>query len=179
MLDFSSEDDAGDFDHHAEALLSTIVGERAELAAGDLRSLYIGWLAAYGAWERDEDAFDRDADNDLEPPVPSGLTTLTAAQQALADFLRLDEDVLAVAVQTSPPLKDVADDPGEVAAWVTRLPGQRIESPMLRRFNRSPTRSSIEHRLARARPSRPNATTPRRFGQWSALRMHRLRALMW
>ena len=122
VLDFTSEDDAGDFDHDAEALLSTIVGVRAELAAGDLRSLYIGWLAAYGGWERDEYAFDRDADDDLEPPVPPGLTTLTAAQQALADFLRLDEDLLAVAAQTSPPLKDVADDPGEVAAWVTRLP---------------------------------------------------------
>lgn len=122
VLDFTSEDDAGDFDYDAEALLSTIVGVRAELAAGDLRSLYIGWLAAYGAWERDEDAFDRDADDDLEPPVPPGLTTLTAAQQALADFLRLDEDLLAVAARTSSPLKDVADDPGDVAAWVTRLP---------------------------------------------------------
>jgi hypothetical protein len=122
VLDFTSEDDAGDFDHDAETLLSTIVGVRAELAAGDLRPLYIGWLAAYGAWERDEDTFDREADDDLEPPVPPGLTTPTAAQQALADFLRLDEDLLAVAARTSSPLKDVADDPGDVAAWVTRLP---------------------------------------------------------
>ncbi|MGH3679642.1 MAG: hypothetical protein ACRDT2_05190 [Natronosporangium sp.] len=37
------------------------------------------------AWERDEDVVDRDADDDLEPPVPSGLGTLTAAQRALAD----------------------------------------------------------------------------------------------
>jgi hypothetical protein len=122
VLSFTSEDDAGDFDHDAETLLSTIVGVRAELAAGDLRSLYIGWLAAYGAWERDEDAFDREADDDLEPPVPPGLTTLTAAQQALADFLRLDEDLLAVAARTSSPLEDVADDPSDVAAWVARLP---------------------------------------------------------
>jgi len=77
VLDFTSEDDAGDFNYDAEALLSTVVGVRAELAAGDLRSLYIAWLAAYSAWERDEDAFDREADNNLEPPVPPGLTTLT------------------------------------------------------------------------------------------------------
>lgn len=52
VLDFTSEDHAGefDFDHDAEALLSTIVGVRAELADGDLRPLYVAWLAAYGAW---------------------------------------------------------------------------------------------------------------------------------
>jgi hypothetical protein len=124
VLDFTSEDHAGefDFDEDAEVLLSAIVGVRAELAAGDLRPLYVAWLAAYGAWERDEDAFDRAADDDLEPPVPPGLAALTAAQRALADFLRLDEDLLATAAQTSPPLEDVADDPGELAGWVTRLP---------------------------------------------------------
>ena len=123
VLDFTSEDHAGEFDcdYDAEALLSAIVGVRAELAAGDLRPLYVAWLTAYGAWERDEDTFDRDADDDLEPPVPPGLDTLTAAQRALADFLRLDDDLLAIAAQTSPPLEDVADDPGELAAWVTRL----------------------------------------------------------
>jgi hypothetical protein len=66
------EDDTGesDFADAAEALLSAIVGVRAELAAGDLRPLYLAWLAAYGVWERDEDVFDRDAENDLEPPHP-------------------------------------------------------------------------------------------------------------
>ncbi len=124
VLDLTSEDHSGesDFDYDAEALLSAIVGVRAELAAGDLRPLYLAWLAAYGAWERDEDAFDRDADDDLEPPVPPGLGTLTAAQRALADFLRLDDDLLAIAAQTSPPLEEIADDPGDLAAWVTRLP---------------------------------------------------------
>ncbi|GLY71335.1 hypothetical protein Atai01_79540 [Amycolatopsis taiwanensis] len=80
VLDFTSEDDLGefDFDYDPETLLSAIVGVRAELAAGDLRPLYLAWLAAYGAWERDEDLFDRDADDDPEPPVPPGLHTLVA-----------------------------------------------------------------------------------------------------
>lgn len=38
---------------------------------GDLRPLYLAWLDAYGVWERDEDAVDRDDD---DPPVPAGLT---------------------------------------------------------------------------------------------------------
>jgi hypothetical protein len=121
VLDFTSEDHAGDFDYDAEALLSAIVGVRAELGAGDLRPLYLAWLAAYGAWERDEDVFDRDADDDLEPLVPPGLGTLTAAQRALADFLLLDNNLLTIAAQTSPPIEEVADDPGGLAASVTRL----------------------------------------------------------
>lgn len=124
VLDLTSEDQTGEFDFadDAEALLWAIVGVRAELAAGDLRPLYLAWLAAYGAWERDEDVFDPDADNDLEPPVPPGLSMLTAAQRALADFLRLDDELLAVAAQASPPLDQVADDPDALAGWVDRLP---------------------------------------------------------
>lgn len=122
VLDFTSEDETGEFDYDAETSLSAIVGVRAELAAGDLRPLYLAWLAAYGAWERDEDVFDRDADDDLEPPVPPGLGTLTAAQRALADFLRLDDDLLAVAARTSPPIEGIAGESGDLASWVTRLP---------------------------------------------------------
>lgn len=124
VLELTSDDHAGefDFDYDPEALLAAIVGVRAELAAGDLRPLYLAWLAAYGEWERDEDVFDRDADDDLEPPVPPGLRALTASQRALADFLRLDDDLLAIAASASAPLDQTADDPGDLAAWLTRLP---------------------------------------------------------
>lgn len=151
VLDFTSEDHAGefDFDYDPETLLSSIAGVRAELAAGDLRPLYLAWQAAYGAWERDEDVFDRDADDDLEPPVPPGLGTLTAAQQALADFLRLDDDLLTTAAQASPPLEETADNPDDLTVWVTRLPtadknrllarvllgeAARVRMELLRRF---------------------------------------------
>ncbi len=151
VLDFTSEDEAGefDFDYDPESLLSSIIGVRAELAAGDLRPLYLAWLAAYGAWERDEDVFDRDVDDDLEPPVPPGLGTLTAAQRALADFLRLDDDLIAIAAQASPPLGETADDPDDLAVWVARLPvaekdrllarvaqgeAARVRMELLRRF---------------------------------------------
>ena len=88
ILDLTSEDESGDWVEGAEDSLSAIVGVRAELAAGDLRPLYLAWLAAYGTWERDEDAFDYDEEDELEPPVPADLGVLTAPQRALADFLR-------------------------------------------------------------------------------------------
>jgi hypothetical protein len=64
--------------------------------------------------------------------VPPGLTTLTAAQQALVDFLRLDDDLLAIAAQTSPPLDEIADDSGQLAAWVTNLPHAEKNRLLLR-----------------------------------------------
>ncbi|NUR95683.1 MAG: hypothetical protein HOV67_10545 [Kribbellaceae bacterium] len=156
MLDFTSHDDAGefDFDPDAEARLSAIVGARAELAAGDLRPLYVAWLSAYGAWERDEGVFDPDSDNDLEPPVPPGLGSLTAAQRALANLLRLDHDLLTIAAQTSPPLEESTDDPRDVADWVADLPiaekdrllrrvvqgeAARVRMEILRRFRAEST----------------------------------------
>lgn len=171
VLDFTSEDSAGesDFSGDAEGLLSPIIGVRAELAVGDLRPLYLAWLAAYGAWERDEDVFDGDADNDLEPPVPPGLGMLTASQRALADFLRLDDALLTIAAQTSPPLDQVVDDPDILAGWVNRLSigeknrllgrvlegdAARVRMEMLRRFRGdnapaapSPTRRTVANLL--------------------------------
>ncbi|MFJ8916055.1 hypothetical protein [Amycolatopsis sp. NPDC102389] len=151
VLDFASEDEAGefDFDYDPGSLLSAIVGVRAELAAGDLRALYLAWLAAYGAWERDEDAFAPEADDEVEPPIPPGLRTLTAAQRALADFLRLDEDLLVTAAQVSPSLDEAADDPDDLARWVALRPAAekdrflvrvaqgeavRVRTELLRRF---------------------------------------------
>lgn len=130
VLDMTSEDDSGGWEYDPQGRLSAIVGARTELAAGDLRPLYLAWLASYGSWERDEDAFDRD--HEFEPPVPPGLTTLTGAQQALADFLRLDDDLLTIAAQTSPPLDEIADDPGQLAAWVTHLPHAEKNRLLLR-----------------------------------------------
>lgn len=163
VLDFTSEDEAGEFDfgYDAETLLSGIVGVRAELGAGDLRPLYLAWLAAYGTWERDEDVFERDADDELEPPVPPGLGTLTAAQRALADFLRLDDDLLAVAALTSPPLAKIADDSGDLAAWVARLPVAEKNRLLTRVVQGDPTRVRMELRR-RFRGDTAPATVPTR-----------------
>lgn len=122
ILGVISEDESGDWVEGAEDSLSAIVGVRTELAAGDLRPLYLAWLAAYGTWERDEDAFDYNEENDLEPPVPAGLGALTAPQRALADFLRLDTDLLTIAAQASPRLARTKDDPGKLARWIKELP---------------------------------------------------------
>ncbi|MGM1062752.1 hypothetical protein [Saccharothrix sp. Mg75] len=132
IVDLSNHDETGDWDYEPQGALSAIVGVRNELATGDHRALYLAWLAGYGTWERDEEAFDRDADDAPEPPVPAGLRTPTAAQRALADFLRLDDDLLAVAAETSPPRDETTDDPERLAAWVADLPGTEKDHLLLR-----------------------------------------------
>lgn len=122
ILDFTSEDESGDYEGDAGAMLSAMVGVRAELASGDHRPLYLAWLAAFGAWERDDTAFHDDADDDLEPPVPPGLGSLSAAQRAMADFLRLEADLLAVAAQASPSLPSGANDSRLLTRLVAELP---------------------------------------------------------
>jgi hypothetical protein len=50
--------------------------------------------------------------------VPHGLGALPAAQRAPADFLCLDDDLLAIAAQTCPPLDETAD----LTVWLARPP---------------------------------------------------------
>ena len=67
---------------------------RDELLRGDLRSLYIGWLAAVAREMMDDD--------ETEPFAVSGLANLTAAQRALAEFIEVDPDLLAGAGMGNP-----------------------------------------------------------------------------
>jgi hypothetical protein len=120
MVSDSEEDDWVEGD--GEDLLPVIAGVREEMAAGDLRPLYLAWLSAYGVWERDEEAFEEEDEEELEPPVPAGLDALTAAQRALADFLRLDADLLAVAAEASPSRPGGQDGIEKLAAGIAGLP---------------------------------------------------------
>ncbi|WP_262380292.1 hypothetical protein [Nonomuraea sp. PA05] len=132
ILDFTSEAEEESWEDDVERSLSAIVGIRAELAAGDLRPLYLAWLSAYGSWERDEDAFDYEEEDELEPPIPPGLGSLSAPQRALADFLRLDDDLLAAAAEASAPVQPVQHDQKALAAWIGALSAKRKDALPLR-----------------------------------------------
>ncbi|MEV4019531.1 hypothetical protein AB0J35_54510 [Nonomuraea angiospora] len=132
ILDFTSEAEEEYWEDDVERSLSAIVGIRAELAAGDLRPLYLAWLSAYGTWERDEDAFDYEEEDELEPPVPPGLGSLSAPQRALADFLRLDDDLLMAAAEASPSVQPVQHGRKALTAWIGALPAKRKDALLLR-----------------------------------------------
>ncbi|WP_329582478.1 hypothetical protein OG500_21070 [Kitasatospora sp. NBC_01250] len=165
VLDLRSEDESGDWDEGAEDSLGAIAGVRAELAAGDHRALYLAWLSAIGAWalqEDDEEVY-REA---VEPPVPAGLDRLTAPQRALADFLRVDADLLAVAAQASPPAAGPPKRPGkkELEPLIAALPDKEKNDLLLRLALGGEPQLGAEL-LRRLRGEPPVATAP---GQRSA-----------
>jgi hypothetical protein len=90
--------------------------------------------------------------DDTEPPVPAGLGDLSASLRAIADFLEIDKDLMAVAAETSPPLEEPAND--GLAEWITEVPaaekdtlltmvadgeGAQVQALLLRRFRGSDT----------------------------------------
>lgn len=82
ILDFHCEDEDGVWNEEADLSLAPLLGLRQELASGDLRPLYLAWLAAYGLWERDEDAFADDAEDVPEPERRTVGQLLDAAAEA-------------------------------------------------------------------------------------------------
>jgi len=92
---------------------------RDELLRGDLRSLYIGWLADVSMGMVDDD--------ELEPLCVSGLGQWTAAQLALAEFLEVDEDLLAGAALGSPSARDRDVSQQDMVAWIHDLPGEEAK----------------------------------------------------
>ena len=93
---------------------------RDELLCGDIRSLYIGWLAAVSRGMADDD--------DLEPLAVEGLGHLTAAQLALAEFLELDPDLLAGAGMGSPVAQDEEISQQEIDEWIDGLPRDEVKA---------------------------------------------------
>jgi hypothetical protein len=100
--------------------LAAMVQARSELAAGDLRLLYLAWLLAIQSDEVD--------DEDTEPPVPGGLGNLSAALQAVVDFFEIDEDLIAVAAASSPS----AQEPKGMGGWIASLPEQEKDALLAR-----------------------------------------------
>ncbi|BEL09328.1 hypothetical protein Q0Z83_075190 [Actinoplanes sichuanensis] len=115
ILDLRSEDEDGDEEWwDEEGRLAAIVPVRAELAGGDRRLLYLAWLLCVQNRELDDDV--------PEPPVPAGLAKLSGPLQALADFLRLDPDLLDAAAAVSRPLAEKKPSAAELRRWVAGLP---------------------------------------------------------
>ncbi len=91
---------------------------RDELLRGDLRPLYLGWLAGVTSREI--------GDNAAEPEVPPGMSQLSAAQQALAEFLGIDPDLLAAAASGGPVIAESRD--GSIDVWLTKLSADEMRS---------------------------------------------------
>ena len=126
ILDLSREDQDGSWEdeEYGEESLGSIIPARAELATGDLRLLYLAWLLSVESGEL--------ADDDAEPPIPPGMAALNAPLRSLADFLRLGEDLIAVAAEASEEQQDCSPSPKELKRWVAVLPARERDALLVR-----------------------------------------------
>ncbi|HJT58385.1 MAG TPA: hypothetical protein VJ761_17905 [Ktedonobacteraceae bacterium] len=131
-----------------EYRLGSLIPIRDELMEGDLRSLYIVWLAGQSTmagysddeeeWDEDEEEDDGEAE-DYEiavPPVPPAFDKLTSAQQALAELFQVDEELLAATARHSKGSMSSTKD--DFAAWVRLLSPERQNDYLVRLAQNEP-----------------------------------------
>jgi hypothetical protein len=126
VLEFWSDEEAGEELEEEEGVLDSLIPLRADLLAGDFRALYLGWLLSVqmGDFEDEEEA--------EEPPVPPGLRELTGALASFAEFLRIDQDLIAVAAERSDPHLPFLPSSEEWMAWIRRFPESEKAALLLR-----------------------------------------------
>src|SRR6266699_2630833 len=128
--------------------LGSLIAMRDELMEGDLRALYIVWLAGQLMMEGYEEDEDEDEDEDEEedweisvPPVPPGFGTLTAAQQALAELLRVPQELLDATARHSKAAAALTGD--DDAAWIKLLSPERQNEYLVRLARNEPGLSRL------------------------------------
>jgi hypothetical protein len=141
IVEFGSESE-WDGEDDGTRWMASLMPLRSDLLRGDLRCLYLGWLRSAQDGGLDED--------ELEPPVPTGLQELSGPLDALIEFLEIDEDLVEVAAQASEPLS-AGPSRKELSAWIRGLPekdkdelliaaaveqGERWRNDLVQRFRR-------------------------------------------
>lgn len=129
-------------DEWTEYELSSLLPIRHELLEGDLRALYIVWLASQAMLYGPDDAEIEEEDYEVTVPVvPAGFASLTAAQQALAELLQVPEELLdAVARYSTGPASEPTD---QFASWLDLLPAARQRDYLLRLTHNEPGLSHL------------------------------------
>lgn len=155
ILDFTSQDEEGSgwiTKEEAEGWMPSLLSLRSELAEGDLRALHLSWLSAAEA--------ELIEDDETEPPVPPGLGSLSASLKALAEFLRVDDDLLAAAAERSDALPASPSEAG-IEQWITALPASEKDAWLLRaaKGNQSQLGAEILRRFRREHAPPADART--------------------
>jgi hypothetical protein len=142
ILNIAFQDEGGGDWIEGEGLLAPLALLRDDILRGDLRTLYLTWLASA---ERQAGGGDDDEDGDLiEPPVPPGLGQLSAPLQAFVEFFEIDQDLVGAAAAASPALK-ATDEP--IERWVPLLPDAERSSFLARAARGEPIGAELLRRL--------------------------------
>jgi hypothetical protein len=170
ILNIAFNDDEGGEWIEGEGQLASLAPLRDDLLRGDLRALYLAWLASAARWAGVDDEADEwddveerddvDGDDLIEPPVPPGLGQLSAPLRALIEFFEIDQDLVCAAAIASPPLKATTEP---IERWVPLLPEAERNSFLIRAARGEPVGAELLRRLREVggEPG-PVAATPSR-----------------
>lgn len=151
LFKFTSEDEGGDWFDDGHGWLARIVPLRADLMRGELRCLYLGWLVAAQSGELDDDA--------PEPPRPPGLAALSAPLQAFVDYMRVDPDLLAVAVEPGDEESFPAFGRGDIKGAIEALADSEKTDLLVRLALGEDVGPTLQRRIAKSRP-KPKKLVP-------------------
>lgn len=156
-----------------ESWMARLTPLREELERGDYRALYLGWLSGVQGSlpgdSSDEDLSDEDMDDEIEggvkqdaiePPVPAGLGSLTAAQQALVEFLGVNQDLLTAAAWASPDTSAPMDSTREMKQWVTNVSADEARPYLLLLLQGQTRQAEAQIRRAYATSLRSSSSVP-------------------
>ena len=157
ILTFNSDEEEDEWPEEEDAL-SALIPIRTQLAGGDLRALYIGWLRCAQTGELE--------DEQLEPPVPPGLGELDGSLERLVDFLRVDAELLDVAAAASSPLHVQTLTREAIRTWIAGRPGAEKDA-WLEQFiaaDDPALATELQRRIAGRNVAVPAAGTARTVG---------------
>ncbi len=129
VIDLLAEDEEGVFEEDwsygaGEGRLASIVPARTDLICGDRRLLYLAWLLCVQAGQV--------VDDDVEPPVPPHLDQLNASLRSAATFLRIDEDLIAVAASAALEDRDDVTPSMHLRSWLETVSEPDKDEMLLR-----------------------------------------------
>ncbi len=133
-------------------LLDRLLPIRAEILSGDLRPLYLGYLAVATDGNHDPD-------EQQGAPVPAGLDKLTEPQRTMAELYGLDDFLIAAAAEDSPSLTKRDDPTTQYAAWLRKQPAAK-KTAWLAELMTDPCNSVRRDVLAEFQKSQPAQTWP-------------------
>lgn len=111
VLTMQPDGDAGTFADNLEDVdeyLERLASMREMLMSGDLRPLFLAWLACCN----DEDA--------PVPPIPAGLDDLTDPLEDLAEFYEIPQELIDAAAKQSPPAPAGVNSDKLIDGWLRK-----------------------------------------------------------
>lgn len=121
VVSFQSDCESEDW-LQGETWMPALLPIRDELMQGDLRALALGWLSSLACRDADlEEAESPEGEARPVPHIPSGMRSLSAPQNSLAEFLGVDPHLIEAAAKWSVGEPPSQPSRASLARWVAKL----------------------------------------------------------